>query len=98
MTNVNNYFWFEILLIKTMICFPLSTNKYEIQKRFIKDATELIENNGIGIFSSPTGTGKTLSLLCTATKFIQTDTDELDFLLNKRNKNQIFYCSKTHAH
>ncbi|KAG0442323.1 ATP-dependent DNA helicase CHL1 [Dictyocoela muelleri] len=54
---------------------------YPSQKDFIEKATEVIENEEIGIFSSPTGTGKTISLLYSVLNF----------------DNQIFYTSRTHV-
>jgi len=78
---------------------------YKSQEQFIKDATETISNRGIGIFSSPTGTGKTLSLLCTAINQIQRnrnshsiyDDDNLFDLLSTGNPHTIYYCSRTHS-
>lgn len=37
---------------------------YNIQVDFMKKLVEVIENGNIGVFESPTGTGKTLSLIC----------------------------------
>ena len=37
---------------------------YQIQKDFMTALYEVIEQGKIGIFESPTGTGKTLSLIC----------------------------------
>ncbi|EEB06601.2 ATP-dependent DNA helicase Chl1 [Schizosaccharomyces japonicus yFS275] len=39
---------------------------YSIQLDFMKTLFDVIENGNIGIFESPTGTGKSLSLLCGA--------------------------------
>lgn len=39
---------------------------YEIQKDFMKQLFSVIETKSIGIFESPTGTGKTLTLTCAA--------------------------------
>ena len=64
---------------------------YKIQKDFIKDAKKVIENNQIGVFSSPTGTGKTMSLLCTAINFMKKGNDDLYFLLNSIVKTKIYY-------
>lgn len=57
---------------------------YDTQKDFIKKAVTAIRNNKNAAFSSPTGTGKTLSLLCTLLPFINTN-------------HKIYYCSRTHG-
>lgn len=84
-------------------------NLYEIQKDFINKAKHIIETDKIGIFSSPTGTGKTLSLLCSLSDIISQKTEHQD-LLTDENKAlmeylfgkgkracRIFYCSRTHS-
>jgi len=37
---------------------------YDIQKDFMVDLYDCIEQGKVGIFESPTGTGKSLSLIC----------------------------------
>ncbi|GAB7322946.1 hypothetical protein MBLNU13_g05482t1 [Cladosporium sp. NU13] len=37
---------------------------YDIQQQFMRAVYECIENGKVGIFESPTGTGKSLSLIC----------------------------------
>jgi chromosome transmission fidelity protein 1 len=37
---------------------------YDIQLQFMKDLYRTIEQGKVGIFESPTGTGKSLSLIC----------------------------------
>ncbi|EJW05200.1 hypothetical protein EDEG_00732 [Edhazardia aedis USNM 41457] len=44
---------------------------YDIQKDFIEKAIKILKTGKIGIFSSPTGTGKTLSLLTSLKYFIE---------------------------
>nr|CAB3236927.1 probable ATP-dependent RNA helicase DDX11 [Phallusia mammillata] len=44
--------------------FPFPFEPYGIQVDFMKNLYEAIENRKIGIFESPTGTGKSLSLIC----------------------------------
>ncbi|KAM0687757.1 ATP-dependent DNA helicase chl1 [Conglomerata obtusa] len=83
-------------------------NLYPAQVEFITKAHSIIQNDKIGIFSSPTGTGKTLSLLCSISQFIK-EPSALCTGLNKENsllmeelfgtstkKCNIFYCSRTH--
>lgn len=85
---------------------------YDIQKRFIKEARSVIEAGSVGIFSSPTGTGKTLSLLCSVHTYLKTQrtegadhaglTDEnirLTQILfgSAQQRTTVFYCSRTHS-
>ncbi|XP_029157504.1 ATP-dependent DNA helicase DDX11 [Nylanderia fulva] len=43
---------------------------YEIQKQFMKELYNCLENGKLGLFESPTGTGKSLSLICGALKWL----------------------------
>lgn len=70
---------------------------YDIQNQFIDDAIKVISDGKIGIFSSPTGTGKTISLLSVCTNFAYHDNDNLYNLLFSANKTKIYYCSRTHT-
>ncbi|KAI5150425.1 chromosome transmission fidelity protein 1 [Enteropsectra breve] len=71
---------------------------YPAQKQLISDATRIIEENKTGIFSSPTGTGKTLSLLCTLMNFMKKeDPDDIFSLLNNSSQTVVYYCSRTHT-
>ncbi|GAQ88396.1 Helicase [Klebsormidium nitens] len=44
---------------------------YGIQKDFMGAIYKTLDLNGIGIFESPTGTGKTLSLICSSLQWLQ---------------------------
>lgn len=57
--------------------FPFPFTPYSIQDQFMRALYAVIENRKIGIFESPTGTGKTLTLMCSALKWL-TDHDELN--------------------
>lgn len=59
--------------------FPFPFDPYQIQDQFMRSLYSVIENRKIGIFESPTGTGKTLSLMCGALKW----------LLDHKNLNRI---------
>lgn len=43
-------------------CHPF--RPYDIQLQFMKDLYKVIDDGKVGIFESPTGTGKSLSLIC----------------------------------
>lgn len=43
---------------------------YPIQKQFMKELYSCLENGKLGLFESPTGTGKSLSLICGALKWL----------------------------
>ncbi|KAL0127028.1 hypothetical protein PUN28_005395 [Cardiocondyla obscurior] len=50
--------------------FPFPFPPYEIQKRFMKELYACLEDGKLGLFESPTGTGKSLSLICGALKWL----------------------------
>lgn len=66
---------------KTLDCpdtYPFPFTPYDIQYEFMRAMYSVIENRKIGIFESPTGTGKTLTLMCSTLKWLH-DHDELNF-------------------
>lgn len=50
--------------------FPFPFPAYQIQKQFMKKLYDCLENGKLGLFESPTGTGKSLSLICGALKWL----------------------------
>ena len=46
---------------------------YSIQLDFMQKLYRCIENGNVGIFESPTGTGKSLSLICAALTWLRDD-------------------------
>ncbi|KAF2205065.1 ATP-dependent RNA helicase-like protein chl1 [Delitschia confertaspora ATCC 74209] len=44
---------------------------YEIQKQFMSAVYDCLESGKVGIFESPTGTGKTLSLICSSLTWLR---------------------------
>lgn len=46
---------------------------YDIQTEFMSTLYDVIENARIGIFESPTGTGKSLSIICGAITWLRDD-------------------------
>lgn len=85
----------------------LNVDLYDIQKDFIANAIKCIENRKIGIFSSPTGTGKTLSLLLSIKPYIIKNNNCNFSGLSEKNiqilkslnyeKTPIYYASRTHS-
>lgn len=90
--------------------YGLGIELYEIQKSFIAKATDVIACSGVGIFSSPTGTGKTLSLLCSIYKHLESphvadlaglSEENIRFseilFGHAERKTTVFYSSRTHT-
>ena len=85
------------------IYFPYEP--YENQKLYMKKVIETLQTNGIAGLESPTGTGKTLCLLCASLAFLKHIREELkkeksNNLKKGENKKRvpiIFYTSRTHA-
>ncbi|XP_012217109.2 ATP-dependent DNA helicase DDX11 [Linepithema humile] len=50
--------------------FPFPFPAYEIQKQFMKELYSCLEGGKLGLFESPTGTGKSLSIICGALKWL----------------------------
>ncbi|XP_044533725.1 ATP-dependent DNA helicase DDX11 isoform X1 [Gracilinanus agilis] len=53
------------------IHFPFPYTPYSIQKDFMTELYHVLEAGKIGIFESPTGTGKSLSLICGALSWLR---------------------------
>uniref|UniRef100_A0A4X2K9P2 DEAD/H-box helicase 11 n=1 Tax=Vombatus ursinus TaxID=29139 RepID=A0A4X2K9P2_VOMUR len=53
------------------IHFPFPYTPYSIQKDFMAELYRVLEAGKIGIFESPTGTGKSLSLICGALSWLR---------------------------
>ncbi|XP_040834666.1 ATP-dependent DNA helicase DDX11 [Ochotona curzoniae] len=51
--------------------FPFPFTPYPIQKDFMAELYKVLEAGKIGIFESPTGTGKSLSLICGALSWLR---------------------------
>ncbi|XP_024882289.1 ATP-dependent DNA helicase DDX11 [Temnothorax curvispinosus] len=50
--------------------FPFPFPAYEIQKRFMRELYGCLESGKLGLFESPTGTGKSLSLICSSLRWL----------------------------
>ncbi|KAF5893568.1 ATP-dependent DNA helicase DDX11, partial [Clarias magur] len=51
--------------------FPFPFKPYRIQERFMESLYAVLEEGKVGIFESPTGTGKSLSLICGALTWLK---------------------------
>lgn len=60
--------------------FPFSFPPYDVQKDFMKNLYDVLEAGKIGIFESPTGTGKSLSIICGSLKWLK------DFQVRKKEE------------
>lgn len=68
----------------TLVFFPFEP--YEPQRQYISCVIEALSERKHAIIESPTGTGKTLSLLCSSLAWLQ----------NSNSKSVIYYTSRTH--
>lgn len=50
--------------------FPFPYKPYDIQEQFMKALYSTLDQGKVGIFESPTGTGKSLSLICGALSWL----------------------------
>lgn len=77
--------------------FPVEL--YPTQQKIVRDAIDAIRSRKTIVLDSPTGTGKTLALLCAALNFISkpNEEDEIIRLLSKCNRQTVYYCSRTHT-
>ncbi|KAE8613577.1 hypothetical protein XENTR_v10007766 [Xenopus tropicalis] len=62
------------------LTFPFPYEPYPIQEQFMEKLYQALEAGKVGIFESPTGTGKSLSLICGALTWLQ------DFETKKRQE------------
>ncbi|WAQ92847.1 hypothetical protein PtA15_17A329 [Puccinia triticina] len=63
----------ELLPLSPPEQFSFPFEPYEIQNRFMRALFDVIEHQKVGIFESPTGTGKSLSLICAALSWLELD-------------------------
>ena len=65
---------------------------YDIQEKFMTELFKVLEGGKLGIFESPTGTGKSLSLICGAlTWFLESEKKkrvDLDNLVNDKSQDK----------
>ncbi|XP_015764669.1 PREDICTED: putative ATP-dependent RNA helicase DDX11-like protein 8 [Acropora digitifera] len=56
---------------KKPVFFPFPFSPYDIQEDFMHTLFDVLNNGEVGIFESPTGTGKSLSLICGALTWLK---------------------------
>ncbi|CAD8081325.1 unnamed protein product [Paramecium sonneborni] len=78
----------------TMIYFPYKP--YDVQKQYMESVIQILDKGQNGLLESPTGTGKTLCLLCSSMGWLQKHRKEQQKSYLNRNL-KIIYASRTHA-
>uniref|UniRef100_A0AC35FLR0 Helicase ATP-binding domain-containing protein n=1 Tax=Panagrolaimus sp. PS1159 TaxID=55785 RepID=A0AC35FLR0_9BILA len=77
--------WKESMKEENAFSFPFKP--YSTQLRLMNDMNEILKNRGIGIFESPTGTGKSLTSLCAVLTFVENENRKLkEFVEENRKK------------
>ncbi|XP_068203428.1 ATP-dependent DNA helicase DDX11 isoform X2 [Palaemon carinicauda] len=66
--------------------FPFPFPPYDIQQDFMKNLFDTLEKGQLGIFESPTGTGKSLSIICGALTWLRDHNEHLKAELLKKIK------------
>ncbi|CAN0212934.1 unnamed protein product [Discosporangium mesarthrocarpum] len=52
---------------------PFPFKPYDVQEQLMRKIYETLDRGGIGIFESPTGTGKSLSVICSVLQWLKDD-------------------------
>ena len=73
---------------KTEIDFHFPFKPYDIQREFMTQLYHVLEEGKVGIFESPTGTGKSLSLLCGALRWLEDFNAQLVEKVNKETSEE----------
>ena len=50
---------------------PFPFEPYQVQRELMSELYSTLERGGLGIFESPTGTGKSLSIICSALQWLK---------------------------
>ncbi|KAJ8943644.1 hypothetical protein NQ318_005646 [Aromia moschata] len=61
----------KVKYMETPEYFDFPFPPYEIQQNFMKNLYLALETKKLGIFESPTGTGKSLSIICGAIRWLK---------------------------
>ncbi|XP_076231617.1 regulator of telomere elongation helicase 1 [Calliopsis andreniformis] len=65
----------EVTINNVIVTFPFKP--YPVQEEYMAKVIECLQNNKHGVLESPTGTGKTLSLLCSSLSWLLTKKAQL---------------------
>lgn len=76
------------------VYFPFKP--YDCQNNFMEKVIEALKNSDNALLESPTGTGKTLSLLCSALSWLKTEREKMVGDLSVELP-RIIYTSRTHS-
>ncbi|CAD8116044.1 unnamed protein product [Paramecium sonneborni] len=85
----------QICINNTEIYFP-HQKPYEEQLNYMQKVISILDNSGNGLLESPTGTGKTLSLLCASLGWLNKNR-KTQINSNIPTKIKIIYASRTHS-
>ncbi|KAF8771166.1 ATP-dependent DNA helicase DDX11 like protein [Argiope bruennichi] len=73
------------------VTFPFPFKPYDVQEAFMKNLYNVLDKSQIGIFESPTGTGKSLSIICGALKWLKDyqtkQRKDLEQLISEKTEN-----------
>ncbi|EGT34656.1 hypothetical protein CAEBREN_18601 [Caenorhabditis brenneri] len=64
--------------------FSFPFKPYDIQLRLMREIRDCLEQGKVGIFESPTGTGKSLSVLCSTMTWLENEEDRINKELIER--------------
>ncbi|CAP35860.1 Protein CBR-CHL-1 [Caenorhabditis briggsae] len=64
--------------------FSFPFQPYDIQLRLMREIRDCIEDGKVGIFESPTGTGKSLSVLCSTLTWLENEENRIETELNEK--------------
>ncbi|CAG9315195.1 unnamed protein product [Blepharisma stoltei] len=74
--------------------FDFPYDPYKVQLEFMQELYKTLSIQKVGIFESPTGTGKSLSLICSSFKWLS---DFKNSSTNEVSEPKIIYTSRTHS-
>ncbi|CAD8198204.1 unnamed protein product [Paramecium pentaurelia] len=84
----------KLNLENTVIYFP--HKPYDVQIKYMENVVQILDKKFNGLLESPTGTGKTLCLLCSSMGWLKKHREE-QLISNNSNNLKIIYASRTHS-
>lgn len=90
----------DFIIDEVPVSFPF--HPYEVQLTYMEKVVKALRNGETALLESPTGTGKTLCLLCAALAWVQYEKSRFkdirgEIYTGGRTVPQIIYCSRTHS-